>query len=48
MMKPEHSYKKRVDAGSAAGNGLSRGTIINQVKGTLCSAWKCSASSDTD
>lgn len=48
MMKPEHSYKKRVNVGSAAGNGLNRGTIMKQMKATFCIVWKYSASKDID
>lgn len=46
MMKPEHSYEKRVNVGSAAGNGLSRDTMIKQMKVTFCSVGKYSASKD--
>lgn len=44
MMKPEHSYEKRINVGSAAGNGLSRGTMIKQMKVTFCCVGKYSAS----
>lgn len=47
MMKPEHSYEKRVNVGSAAGNRLSRGTMTKQTQATFCSVRKCSASKDT-
>lgn len=47
MMKPEHSYEKRINVGSAAGNGLSRGTMIKQRKVMFCSVGKYSASQDT-
>lgn len=36
MMKPERSYKERINVGSAAGNGLSRDTRIKQIKLTFC------------
>lgn len=48
MMKQERSYKKRINVGSAAGNGLSRDTIIKQIKLTFCSVWKRSASKYMD
>lgn len=48
MMKPEHSYKKRLNVGSIAGNGLRRGTIIKQMKPIFCSVQKYCASKDVD
>lgn len=48
MMKPEHSYKKRVTVGSAAGNGLSRGTVIKQMEATFVGVWKYSAPKDIE